>query len=68
MKKKSKKLKIRGSVAKRFKVTKTGKVMRRVGQNRHLKTNRSKRNARRKKVPHMITGKIAKKIKKILGK
>lgn len=68
MKKKNKKLKIRGSVAKRFKVTKTGKVMRRAAQNRHLKTNRTKRNARRKKVPHMITGKIAKKIKKILGK
>ena len=62
------KLKTRKSVSKRFKITKTGKVMRRGAQNRHLKANRSKRNARRGKVPKQITTKMAKKIKKMLGK
>ncbi len=61
------KLKIRKSVSKRFKVTKTGKIIRRGAQNRHLKANRSKRNARRGKVPKVVTGKFAKKIKKMLG-
>jgi len=67
-KKRKNKLKTRNSVAKRFKITKTGKVIRRGAQNRHLKANRSKRNARRGKVPKVVTGKIAKKIKKMLGK
>lgn len=61
------KLKTRKSVAKRFKVTKTGKVIRRGAQNRHLKANRTKRNARRGKVPREITTKMAKKIKKMLA-
>ena len=61
------KLKTRKSVAKRFKVTKTGKVIRRGAQNRHLKANRTKRNARRGKVPREITTKMAKKIKLMLA-
>ncbi len=65
---KKNKLKVRKSVSKRFKVTKTGKVMRRGAQNRHLKANRTKRNARRGKVPKEITTKMAKKIKKMLAK
>jgi large subunit ribosomal protein L35 len=65
---KSKKLKTRKSVAKRFKITKTGKVIRRGAQNRHLKASRSKRNTRRGKVPKTVTGKMAKKIKKMVGK
>lgn len=68
MKKKNNKQKTRKSVFKRFKVTKTGKIMRRGAQNRHLKANRSKRNARRGKVPKQVTNKMAKKIKKMLGK
>jgi len=62
------KLKTRKSVSKRFKITKTGKVIRRGAQNRHLKANRSKRNARRGKVPKVITTRMAKKIKKMMGK
>ena len=61
------KLKTRHSVAKRFRVTKTVKVMRRGSQNRHLKANRTKRNSRRKKVPHVMTGSMAKKLKKMLN-
>ncbi len=68
MKKKSKALKVRKSLAKRFRVTKTGKVMRRGGQNRHLKSNRSHRNRRRSNVPHTIKNKMAKKIKAMLAK
>lgn len=55
-------------MAKRFRVTKTGKVMRRGSQNRHLKANRTKRNSRRKKVPHVMIGSMAKKLKKMLNK
>ena len=61
------KLKTRKSVAKRFKITKSGKVIRRGAQNRHLKANRTKRNARRGKVPREITTKMAKKIKLMLA-
>lgn len=62
------KLKIRHSVSKRFKITKKGNVLRRSGQNRHLKANRSRVNSRRKRALRRVTGKIAKKITKILGK
>jgi len=62
------KLKIRKSVAKRFKITSSGKVIRRGAQNRHLKANRSRANTRRGNVPKEMTGKMAKKIKKMLGK
>jgi len=70
MKKKNKiiKLKTRHSVAKRFRLTKTGKVLRRSGQNRHLKANRSRRNSRRKRALRRVENRMAKKIKKMLGK
>jgi large subunit ribosomal protein L35 len=67
MPKRKNKFKTRKSVSKRFKITKTGKVMRRGAQNRHLKANRSKRNIRRSKVPKVMTGRMAIKIKKMLG-
>jgi large subunit ribosomal protein L35 len=62
------KLKVRKSVAKRFKITKTGKVIRRSGQIRHLSHNRSQRNRRRGRVPKIVTKTMAKKIKKMLGR
>jgi len=65
---KKKKFKPRKSVKKRFKVTKTGKVIRRSTHLRHLRRKESKRTTRRKKVPRVVTGKMAKKIKKMLGK
>ncbi|MBU1322483.1 50S ribosomal protein L35 [Patescibacteria group bacterium] len=70
MKKKNKiiKLKPRTSVAKRFKLTGGGKIIRRGSQNRHLKANRSKRNTRRSNVPKQVINKMAVKIKKMLGK
>ena len=60
------KQKTRKSVAKRFKVTKTGKVLRRGSAIRHLRTKKSKRRIRRQKVAQEVTGRWAKKLKKVL--
>jgi len=69
MKKKNPKIKLktRKSVAKRFKITKGGVILRRSGQIRHLRANRSKRNLRRGKVPKVVGPTLAKKIKRMLG-
>jgi len=61
------KQKTRKSVKKRFKVTKTGKVIRRGAGGRHLNAKKSKKRRRRQKSPKKVEGKIAKKIKKTLG-
>ena len=61
------KFKIKKSVAKRFKVTKTGKVMFSHQYKGHLKLNKSKRRLRRQKEPGMLTGAFAIKIKRMLG-
>lgn len=57
----------RKSAAKRFKVTKNGKVMHRSQNLRHLRTVKGKRNQRRLKVMKELGGKFASKIKKMLG-
>ena len=51
----------------RFKVTKTGKVMRRSQNMRHLRRKKRKSTIRRYRVPQQVKGKIAKKIKRLLG-
>lgn len=61
------KMKIRKSVARRIKVTGSGKLMRRKGFNRHLKAKKSKRRTRRLKREQVVTGKLEKKLKKMLG-
>jgi large subunit ribosomal protein L35 len=61
------KKKVRDSVAKRFKVTKNGKVMFSHQYGSHKKMNKSKSRIRRQKEPGQMTGKFAKKIKKMLG-
>lgn len=61
------KMKIRKSVAKRFKVTKTGKVLRRTATMRHLRRRKSKKQIRRYRVPKQVKGKMATKIKRMLG-
>lgn len=65
---KKNKQKTRKSVAKRFKVTSSGKVVRRSSSKRHLAANKSKRNLRRGKVKKAVSGKFRKKIKRMLGK
>jgi len=61
------KIKTRTSATLRFKITKTGKVMRRSQNMRHLRRKKSKSAIRRYKVPQEVTGKFAKKIKRMLG-
>ncbi len=61
------KLKTRKSIAKRFKITKTGKVLRRGGASRHLLRNKTKKRIRHQRAIKNVEGKIAKKIKKALG-
>ncbi len=59
--------KTRTSAALRFKITKTGKVMRRAQNMRHLRRKKSKSTIRRYKVPKEVKGKFAIKIKRMLG-
>jgi len=61
------KRKVRDSVAKRFKVTKTGKVMFAHQYGSHKKLKKSKSRIRRQKEPAQLTGEFAKKVKKMLG-
>lgn len=62
------KLKTRKIVTKRFKITASGKIIRRAQNMRHLRRRKSKRQIRAYKVPKVITGKLAKKIKRMLLK
>lgn len=62
------KMKTRKIVAKRFKITATGKVMARHQNMRHLRHHKSKKAIRRYRRPIVITGAMAKKIKRMLGK
>lgn len=61
------KRKVRNSAAKRFKITKTGKVMHGHQFSSHLKLNKSKRRLRRLKEPGQLEGAFAKKVKQMLG-
>ena len=61
------KKKIKDSVAKRFKITKTGKVLFSHQYKSHLKLNKSKRRLRRQKEPGQLEGTFAKKVKQMLG-
>jgi len=62
------KKKIKKSVSKRFKITKTGKVLFSHQYKSHHKMVKSKRRIRRQKETAQMKGKFAKKIKKMLGK
>ena len=61
------KKKIKKSVAKRFKVTKTGKVLFEHQYQSHKKFHKSKRRIRRQKETGVLKGQFAKKIKQMLG-
>ncbi|OGV88859.1 hypothetical protein A2Z41_01430 [Microgenomates group bacterium RBG_19FT_COMBO_39_10] len=60
-------MKTRKSVANRFKITKTGKVMRRGSHIRHLRRKKKKSQIRSQKVPQEVKGAWKIKIKKLLG-
>lgn len=53
--------------AKRFKVTKSGKVLHRSHYLRHLRASKSKRQVRSLKQMKVVTGTMEKKIKRMLG-
>lgn len=59
--------KIKKSVSKRFKVTKRGKVLFSHQYKGHLMRKKSRKRIRRQKEPGVLTGRFAKKIKKMLG-
>lgn len=61
------KQKVRKSAAKRFKVTKTGKVMFGHQYGSHLKLHKSKRRLRRQKEPAILEGAFAKRVRRMLG-
>lgn len=61
------KQKVRKSAAKRFKVTKTGKVMFGHQYGSHLKLHKSKKRLRRQKEPAVLGGKFAKRVRRMLG-
>lgn len=67
MKTKKVKNKIKKSVRNRFKVTKTGKVLRLSASIGHLKRNKTKKQLRRLKRAKTVSGKMATKVKKLLG-
>jgi large subunit ribosomal protein L35 len=60
------KLKTRKIVSKRFKITATGKILRRAQNMRHLRRRKSKKQIRDYQVPKEVTGKLAKKIRAML--
>lgn len=64
---KVKKQKTRQGVAARFKITASGKVLRRAQNMRHLRRKKSKRAIREAKIPKIVPTAYAKKIKQMLG-
>jgi large subunit ribosomal protein L35 len=64
---KGNKMKTRKSAAKRFKITKNGKVLRRGHGMRHLRSNKSKKQLRHLKQVKKVKGAFAKKIKQMVG-
>lgn len=65
---KKNKVRTRKAAAKRFKVTKNGKVLHRSHFLRHKRYNKGKRHIRRLKLMKKTEGVFATKIKKMLGK
>lgn len=57
----------RSGVAKRFKITATGKVLRRAQNMRHIRRRKSKKAIRAYRKPIEVKGKWARKIKRMLG-
>ncbi len=61
------KLKTKRSVKRRFKVTKTGKVLRGSQMRSHLRSHKSKRTLRAQKEIKVVEAGFAKKVKQLLG-
>ncbi|MFB5615323.1 MAG: 50S ribosomal protein L35 [Candidatus Nitrosomaritimum yanchengensis] len=61
------KIKTKKSAAKRFKITKTGKILRRQAFTSHLNVKRSSKKRRKQNRPVEVTGSYAKRLLKALG-
>ncbi|HJZ05111.1 50S ribosomal protein L35 [Candidatus Amesbacteria bacterium RIFCSPHIGHO2_01_FULL_48_32] len=61
------KQKTKKSAARRFKITGSGKVLRRVAFGRHLRRSKSAAQKRRYSSHHLVTGPRARKIKRLLA-
>ena len=61
------KQKTRKGASKRFKITGTGKVLRRHQNARHLRRKKSKKAMRNYRTTVAVTGKTARKVKRMLG-
>ncbi len=61
------KQKTRKGVSKRFKITATGKVLRRIQNSRHIRRRKSKKAIRNYRIPVQVKGAWARKIKRMLG-
>ena len=61
------KKKIKNAVAKRFKITKTGKVLFGHQNNGHLQSHKSNKTIRRHNVPGVLEESFGRKVKKMLG-
>jgi large subunit ribosomal protein L35 len=61
------KAKSRKSITRRFKISGTGKVMRGVSFGRHLRRNKSKAQKRNYKVAVEVTGRIARRVKRLMA-
>ena len=61
------KTKVRQIVTKRFKVTSTGKILRRTPEMRHLRRNKTKKQIRRYRHYIEVPKALAKKIRRMLG-
>ena len=61
------KQKTRKSAARRFKITGSGKILRRVAFGRHLKRKKSSAQSRRYGKPVQVTGKIGRRIRRLLA-
>jgi large subunit ribosomal protein L35 len=56
------------SAVKRFRITKNGKVLRRVSFGRHLRRKKSASQLRRYKKNRLVTGKIARRVKRLMAR
>ena len=65
---KKQKTKTRKSVVKRFKMSKTGKILHRSHQLRHKRAGKSKRRIRSLKQMKLVKGRYAKKVRQMLKK
>lgn len=62
------KVKTKKSLVNRLKITKNGKVLRRQSFRRHLKASKSRKQLRGLKRTLNVTGYLAKKVRKVVGK